>query len=267
MIARRPSHAAVPRARPGMTLLELMVAVSIGSILVLSLAGVLGSTSDIYAETERTVETLRDGRATTGILRGDMAGFLGPAHRLPLFHDRNDAKLETRLGFFTAQSSRAQEPVKNSGDLCYAYYYTAVTGDPNGRVSRKLFRKLVSSADTLPMLDGLKTDPPVVTPPQPDPVNDDVIAANVLDFRCEFRNRNAQGAWQVVPNPNDPVALASAAEVVIVLRVLTAGAAVELTSEGDWLPGGTEPKGFDFDSEEDDDAQARTFRIRFNLAQ
>ena len=105
MITPMPS----PCRQTGMTLLELLVAVTIGSILVLSLAGVLGSTSDIYAETERTVETLRDARATTGIIRSDMAGYMGPGHGLPMFHARDDASLETRWGFFTTQSARAQE--------------------------------------------------------------------------------------------------------------------------------------------------------------
>lgn len=240
-----------------MTLLEVMVAVTISSILILSLAVILGNTSGIYADTERTVESLRDGRATLGILRDDMAGFMGREDVLPMSYARDDANLATRWGFFTARSPRAQDPDRNAGDLCFVWYYTAITTESNGRTSRKLFRRFISSADALAWI-GQPIPPSLV----PDPENDDAVAFNVLDFRCEFRRRGANGAWVEAKTDEE---IRQADEVTVVLRVLTNEAAVALETAADWSPSGKGGEGFDFDNEEDDDASASSFRARFLL--
>lgn len=250
-------QAAPKAAASGMTLLEVMVAVSISSILLLSLALILGNTSGIYADTEKTVETLRDGRAALGILRDDMAGFMGQQRGLPVVYERDDASLSTRWGFFTARSPRAQEPGRNAGDLCFVWYYTLITSDKNGRASRKLFRQFLSSADALPLLG--QPNPPALVP---DPENDDAIAFNVLDFRCEFRRRGVNGEWVAAESAEE---IRQAVEVTVVLRVLTNEAAGSLETAADWSPGGKEGLGFDFDEEEDDDASASSFRARYPL--
>jgi prepilin-type N-terminal cleavage/methylation domain-containing protein len=241
----------------GMTLLEVLVAVSISSLLILALANILGKTSGIYADTEKTVETLRDGRAALGILRDDMAGLMGPETGLPVVYERNEAGFATRWGFFTSRSARAQEVGRNPGDLCFVWYYTAITTETNGRTSRKLFRKFISSADAIAILGA--PNPPTLTP---DPLNDDAIAFNVLDFRCEFRRRDETGTWVEVKSSEE---IPLAGEVTVVLRVITNEAAASLESEADWSPGGTGGEGFDFDAEEDDDASARSFRARYQL--
>lgn len=247
--ARSSSH--------GMTLLELLVAVAVSTLLILALASILGTTGGVYAETERTVESLRDGRAALGIMRNDMAGQMGPSRGLTVYHQRQDNTLSTQWGFFTAQSSKAQEKSRNPGDLCYVLYYTAVTSDANDRVSRKLYRRFLSSLDTLPLLQEEPFQPPAV-----DSTMDDVVAFNVLDFRCEFRRRDENGAWVEAKTPDE---IQSAGEMTVVLRVVSNEAAVNMPTEADWLPGGAETKGVDFDTEEDDDASASSFRARFNL--
>jgi prepilin-type N-terminal cleavage/methylation domain-containing protein len=248
--------AAARRSR-GMTLLELMVAVAVSTILILALANILGTTSGVFAETERSVESLRDGRAALGIIRNDMAGQIGPSRGLAVYHERVEGTLSTRWGFFTAQSAKAQEKSRNPGDLCYVLYYTAVTADGSDRVSRKLFRRFISSLDTLPLLQQEPFQPPAV-----DPTVDDVVAFNVLDFRCEFRRRAPDGGWVEAKTLEE---IQSAGEMTVVLRVVSNAAALNMTSEADWSPGGAETKGVDFDAEEDDDASASSFRARFNL--
>lgn len=244
-------------ASPGMTLLEVLVGVSIGSILILALSNILGRTSEIFADTERTVETLRDGRAALGILRDDMAGYIGPERGLPIVYQRDESNLSTRWGFFTSRSARAQEPGRNPGDLCFVWYYTMVTAETNGRTSRKLYRQFISSADAMQMLG--RPNPPQLTP---DPDNDDAIAFNVLDFRCEFRGRGDNGEWVEAKTTEQ---IQQAGEVAVVLRVLTNAAAGALETEADWSPGGQVGEGFDFDDEEDDDASASSFRARYLL--
>ena len=252
MKIRRPAIRAA-----GMTLLEVLVAVSISSLLILSLANILGKTSGIYADTEKTVETLRDGRAALGILRDDMAGRIGPEAGLPVVYERDDAGLATRWGFFTSRSGRAQETGRNPGDLCFVWYYTQITTETNGRASRKLYRQFISSADAIALLG--QPNPPVLAP---DPANDDAIAFNVLDFRCEFRRRADNGSWVDAKTPEE---ILQAGEVTIVLRILTNEAAASLENDADWSPGGAGGEGFDFDEEEDDDEAARSFRARYLL--
>lgn len=240
-----------------MTLLELLVAVAVSTVLILALANILGTTSDVFADTERTVESLRDGRAALGIIRNDMAGQIGPGRGLSIHYQRQENTLSTQWGFFTAQSSKAQEKSRNPGDVCYVLYYTAVTADGNDRVSRKLFRRFLSSLDSLPLLQQAPFQTPAV-----DPAVDDVVAFNVLDFRCEFRSRDEKGGWVEAKTAEE---IQAAGEMTVVLRVVSNGAAVNMPNEADWSPGGKETKGVDFDAEEDDDASASSFRARFNL--
>lgn len=258
MNTRWPTHAfSSPRISKGMTLLELLVAVAVSTILILALASILGSTSGVFAETERAVESLRDGRAALGIIRSDMAGRIGPHRGLPTHHQRQENSLSTQWGFFTAQSPKAQEKSRNPGDVCYVLYYTAVTADGNDRVSRKLYRRFLSSLDTIPLLQQEPFRAPAV-----DPAVDDAVAFNVLDFRCEFRRRDEKGGWVEAKTTED---IQMAGEMTVVLRVVSNEAAVNMSTEADWSPGGAETKGVDFDAEEDDDASTSSFRARFNL--
>jgi prepilin-type N-terminal cleavage/methylation domain-containing protein len=238
-------------AAAGLTLIELLVAVAVSSVLVLVLAGILGNTGDIYGDTTRQMENVREGRAALERARRDLAARL-PGQ--PVYFRRDDAKLETALGFFAALPARAQESGRNPGDVCFIGMVTAVTPDPGGGHSRKLYRQFASSADTLQRLRERDARPLPA-----DPGRDDVLAFNVLDFRANFRKRAADGSWQATTVP------AEAAAVELVLRVLTADAVAAMEDPQSWLPPGEPQLGFDFDDEEDNDRAVRTYRALVQL--
>ena len=243
-----------------MTLLEVLVTCSVGAIVLMVLAGVLGQTGTVYADSNRAVEMLRDGRAGLGILRRDMAGMIRPVATadIKLSYVRDDAKMETACGMFTLQALGAQSRASASGDLCYVLYYLAVTDDPYSGVSRKLYRKLVSSADLAALLAK-----PIFVPPLPTPESDDVVAFNVLDFTMDFKFRApTTGRWSLATTHAE---VQAAEECEVTLRVLSGVASKALEKHDDWLPNGGEHEGFDFDKDENDDPAVRTFRALFSL--
>lgn len=237
------------RADAGLTLIELLVAVTVGSLVVLAMAGMLANTGDIYRNTEREVEADRDGRAALERLRRDLSSRV-PG--LPVVFERDPETGTHALGFFTAQPALGQLPGQNAGDVCHVGYVSAITGDGGNRVSRKLYRVFESSNQAITRLRNNDAAPRAANPE-----TDDVIAFNLFDFQVELAERTPEGAWVV---PADPADASSADRARILLRLLTTSAAAELTEPSDWLPPGPENAGFDFDDEEDDDRDVRTYR-------
>lgn len=99
---------------------------------------------------------------------------------------------QSQLGFFThvPMESQPAEPAPVS-TLCYIFYYTAISGerlDGSGRPSRKLYRKLVSSAELFQLLES---GGELANQIQPDPLLDEPVAFNVVSFQAE--------AWSATP--------------------------------------------------------------------
>ena len=193
------------------------------------------------------------------ILRRDMSSLAPRSDATWIYHRRDERTLETLLGFFSVQPQPLVPSSNDTGDLCEVLYYTAVTTDPGGNASRKLFRKFPGSGATSARLANAP-----VAPLTPTPETDDAVAFNVLDFRVSFRSRDTSGAWRDVPGPD---AIDGTGEMLVVLRILGADAARELVAPGDWLPGGPPRQGFDFDASTDDDTSVQSFHTRFHLNQ
>lgn len=97
------------------------------------------------------------------------------------------------LGFLCYQNSAGQETGKNGGEVCFARYYTAITPDESGKVSRKLFRQFVSSADVFP---EIPEDPrQLFEPPEKDAGRDEIVAYDVAQFKLTYFVQNASGEW------------------------------------------------------------------------
>ncbi len=235
---------------PGMTLVEILVAVTVGSVLVLAMASLLARASDLYARSDREMRVTREGRVAIERIRRDLVGRLAS---YPYFQ-RDETGPSTTWAFFSAMPARAQETGRNAGDVCYIAYTTRVTPDRDGRFSRKLYRHFESSNDALARLRSHLAVPPDVNLEM-----DDVLAFDVLDFKVTFLVAGPDGKRTETKDPQE------ADTAVLALRLLTTKATAEMAAESDWSPPGNERLGFDFDDNEEDDANARTFRMQVRL--
>ena len=188
---------------PAFSLLEVLVAMSVLSILLVLLLSVTNNASKLWRANENRVDSYREARAAINILAHDL-GSLYASTNTAFFaitpDEDTDSDLPSvktgtskdgmngKLFFLTALPADAQEAGKNKSDLCTVGYFlafdkTSLTG--KGTASYNLYRYFRSSDDTFTALqagkpfDGITTD----TAPTGDTV--EVLAKNITGFKVE----------------------------------------------------------------------------------
>lgn len=184
----RPRH-----IRQAFTLLELLVAISLLSVLVVLLMGLVDSATKLWRFNENRVETYREARSALALIAMDLASIypsLDPQHFL-LEEGRSDGL--ARLGFLAQLPSSSQETTDLSG-LCAVGFFLA-----KGRVSDigpdstaqgwNLYRYLLGSNETFTALRDTPGDPELFPDSafQPreiaDPPRTEILARNIQHFR------------------------------------------------------------------------------------
>ena len=130
------------RHRSGFTLVEMMFSLTLGTLILLLAAGLLGSSGAGYGRTTEGVATSREGRALFDRLGTDLAsGVLV-----------DGALLEPgRLAFIALLPADAQSDEGRLGDAC-AVSYGLVDLEMGGRTRRCLVRSMRESGDTFAAL-------------------------------------------------------------------------------------------------------------------
>lgn len=254
-------------SRDGLTLVELLVATVISSLVILIAVAALGSAADTWRHSQASVDTLSDGRAAMLVMRRDFENRLRDT---PVFVDPRvnalDGLPSNVMAFFTVLPRSLRDPNVDRGDVGSVAYYVAFTPDAvGGRSSPKLFRAQLSPSEVWAKVESDGWEPAYV----PDPIVDEasgraeIVASNVLQFAVTGLVQDESGAIFPVP-PSITSDTVTAAGIELVLRVVEPGAAARLVSEGDWS--GTTAVSdslFDDDGDTNDDAAVRTFRVRF----
>lgn len=195
MSNRRPS--ALP---PGaFTLLELLVSMTILSLLLVLLLSMVDSATQLWRANENRVDAYREARAAINTIATDLTGlqaFSDPG----FFATEADkdapevrsagsaAHMDGRLFFVTTLSTDQQESGKNRSDLCTVGYFLAyersslIGGGPR---SYNLYRYLRSSDDTFTALSqGQPLDSGTTVDPSPTG-NAELLAKNVVRFEIK----------------------------------------------------------------------------------
>lgn len=253
-------------SRDGVTLVELLIATVLSSLLVLIAVALLGNATDSWKDSADSADTLSDGRSAMLIMRRDFSNRLRDT---PVFVDPRvnslDGLKSNVMAFFTILPRSMRDPDIDRGDVGLVAYYMAFTPDVAGGSSPKLFRAQLSPSEVWEKVESGDWDPNYV----PDPVADEVsgraeiVASNVLQFAVTGLVQDESGAIFPVP-PSITSDTITAAGIELVLRVVEPIAAVRLETEEDWS--GTTAVSdslFDDDGETNDDAAVRTFRVRF----
>lgn len=256
------------RSREGVTILELLIAAMLSSLLVIMAVTMLGGATDTWRESESTADTLGDGRAAMLVLRRDFESRL---RDVPVFVDPRVDSIEglrsNVMAFFLTLPEFSRVDSDDRGDVGLVAYYVAYTPDSDGGASRKLYRAQLSPDEVWSKVSAEGWDPQYT----PDPLADEasgraeLVTSNVLQFAVSGLVIVEDGPITPVPETTTG-SLIEAAGVDVVLRVLDPLAASRMTSENDW-EGETSASDGLFDTDEDttDDAGVKTFRARLSI--
>jgi prepilin-type N-terminal cleavage/methylation domain-containing protein len=240
----------------GFTLAELMVSMSIGSFLLLIVLAVVGAGGDGYDAATQRVDANVEARAGLTTLADDIASMLYDENFV--VSELNGSWSGSELSFLTLKPRTAQDSSQAAGDLCFVHYYTAVTQQLEGETgpfTRKLYRRLVSSAEVISTLKGGGD----YTTPVRDPKRreDEAIAFNVVQFLVKPMVEQDGGEaeeWQEGDEAPDYIE--------VTLRVTDSRTAALLPDEADWESGSGLAEGL-LGSEADPEAgkNLRTYEV------
>lgn len=178
----RKAH--LPRCRRGFTVVELMTAMVVTSMLMIALFSLVGQSSTNYRLSQRKVNTLADTRAFLHFLQNDLSSRISDTR---FFYRENSS------GFveFAFTRTRSVDEDTSKGDLATTLYYVAVTEDDARHESPKIFRRTLSAEDTQKLL-AQGEDAPF---PTYDANVDEPLVYNVVNFMIKPSRRDETGDW------------------------------------------------------------------------
>jgi hypothetical protein len=206
----------------------------VGTILLVVLLGVLAGGTDGYSAATGRIDANVEARAALTTFAADLSAVRYSRDVEGSFDVEQGDGLwpSSESWFFALRPRAAQERAKASGDLCFVHYYTAVTRElegESGPYSRKLYRRLVSSADVMSML---REDSDLSAPAKdPERLEDEAVAFNVVQFLVEPKVQ-LEGSGEELEWTRD---MEDGPDFVdVVLRVTDDRTAVLFPGEEDW---------------------------------
>jgi prepilin-type N-terminal cleavage/methylation domain-containing protein len=215
----------------GFTLVELMGAMVIGSVILLAAVSLIGSSGEGYERVGGSMAAEREARALIAQLATDLSA--ARFHKDGVIDASTKSWPADRLGFLGLQPAQAQTDQKRIGDLCAVNYYIEDL-TIGGKTVRCLMRGFRESADTFAALENNT----LATLFTPQANIDEPVAFGVVSFEARPRSRDANGMWTgwVKNDAKGPEALDI--RLVIARRDL----AGRLKAAADWDGGGTTGK-------------------------
>lgn len=172
----------------GFTLIELMCSMTIGAIILLAAASVLGSSGDGYTRVSGGMAVEREARAVLAQLTSDLSSAM--FHKAGVFEKTTGNWSADRVGFLCLQPADAQADAGRIGDLCaVSYYLKNLT--INGKDVRCLMRGFRESQQTFAAL-GNNAVPSLFAEQS---AIDEPVAFNVVSFELRPKSRDASGKW------------------------------------------------------------------------
>lgn len=260
-----------PWGKAGFTLVELLMAVAISSILLVMLASMLESSLTAYTGQQRQSSAAVESRAGLEILRADLRSYCAAPDDftktsddlIPRFiieassTDRGSDKIAF-LRYLRSSANPAMADTADQGSVVLVAYAVGFTADTGGLRSQKLYRQQFTPEETYvklrdylqlgtPLISDLEwqavANPPEVEPGQPAPAS---TAEPVVFQVIQFKARALRALLAVSSDPQSINGIAAPtgvtvwpaemrpAAVDVLLRVTNRGMAVRLTSAEDW---------------------------------
>jgi prepilin-type N-terminal cleavage/methylation domain-containing protein len=186
-----------PRHRGGFTLLELLVTMSIGAVLLLVAATMLGRAGDSYSQGSGSVAAEREARAVLTQMGDDFAKAVW--HQDTIFEAGGEGWKRARTGFLSLQPEDAQSEDGRSGDLCAVHYYVKdIQAGPT--TVRCLMRGFRESGEVFPALRAGSLTPMFAEEDTDEPVAFGVLAFEATPLTRELGTGNLID-WTQTGNP------------------------------------------------------------------
>ena len=176
------------KSRHAFTLVEVLLAMTLGLLVLILAMSLLGRTRDESARIDDSVAAEREARAVLTQLTADLQSVA--FHEDSLFEQSHTAWPGDRLGVFCLLAPDAQAPTERIGDLCAIHYYLKDLLI-SGKTVRCLMRGVRQSRDTFLALRNDHT-PALFTHSQ----SDEPVAFGILAFEARPQSRNHAGLWQ-----------------------------------------------------------------------
>ncbi len=187
----------------GFSLIEVMVALGIGTLVLLIGVFALGTVRDGYERGASGIGTEREARAVLTQVAEDLSKAVMHEEDW-LHHDKGSGTWRTdRLGFLCLQPDDAQSDENRIGDLCAVNYYLRDL-EIGGVTVRCLMRGFHDSGETFAAVRGGS-----VSPLWSRQDRDEPVAFGVVSFEAEPLRRDPSGAlreWQVTEDPFEGIA-------------------------------------------------------------
>ena len=186
-----------PRHRGGFTLLELLVTLSIGAVLLLVAATMLGRAGDSYSQGSGSVAAEREARGVLTQMGDDFAKAVW--HQDTIFEAGGEGWKRARTGFLSLQPEDAQSDDGRSGDLCAVHYYVKdIQVGPS--TVRCLMRGFRESGEVFPALKAGSLTPMFAEEDTDEPVAFGVLAFEATPLTRELGTGNLID-WTQTGNP------------------------------------------------------------------
>ena len=208
----------------GFSMVELLIAMAITSVIMLALFSLVGQSTDSYTRTQRAVNTVSQARAFIQFFGRELSTRLPGT---PMLHQKGSGggvEASGKIAFVRAVSSDEQQAA-SPGDLNLVSYRLAFTRDTPGAESPKLFRAARNQELTQTFLETPGTHPF----PADEPALDEPIVANVIGFTAQPRFESGTGLedWtETSPGPPSVIELS--------IRFLDDSSAQRFRSRADW---------------------------------
>ncbi|TLD70983.1 hypothetical protein FEM03_08670 [Phragmitibacter flavus] len=173
MSLHRPASKHRPCHAPAFTLVELLIAMGVTSIILVTLLQLFSQAMTAWTSESKRESSLREARSGLRILADDLAhlhplppGPTTPDNRqrfilIPPKGDNVDYKSTSFAFLRTFRSHRRSSTQPEGGDLKLVLYTVALSTDSNGATSQKLWRLEYNPEETLKRIEAHLTDPAI----------------------------------------------------------------------------------------------------------
>jgi len=181
------------KKNPAFSLLELLVAVSVLSILLVILLNIVQGATNLWRTSENKVEAYREARAALQVISSDLRNTLASTNT-NFF--RTDLTNTPNLGFLTTLPLSSQNATSLS-DVCTVGYFLKFDNKSQltnalGRQSYNLYRYFVESNETFANLTANST---TALTTSFDTNHCEILARNVVSFNATYLVTNGSGAF------------------------------------------------------------------------
>ena len=182
---------------PAFSLLELLVAVSVLSILLVILLNIVQGATNLWRTSENKVEAYREARAALQVMSSDLRNALASTNTSFFRTNISGYPSATNLAFLTTLPISSQN-TNSLSDVCTVGYFRAYdnkspVAGATGRQSYNLYRYFVESNETFTnLIDNAATVLDFVSDPDFQP---EILARNVVSFNATYSVTNASGGF------------------------------------------------------------------------